>query len=51
MTDWLVVCSIWTMCAMCAFLFIRGASPQVRRAGAHPSREPAPLAQRDFSAH
>jgi hypothetical protein len=31
MEKWLVVAGIWTMCAMCAVLFIRGATCSVAR--------------------
>jgi hypothetical protein len=32
MSMWMVICSIWAMCAMCAVLFIRGAHPHVESA-------------------
>ncbi|MBV8628174.1 MAG: hypothetical protein JO371_09945 [Paraburkholderia sp.] len=31
MEKWLVVCGIWTMCALCAVLFIRGATYSATR--------------------
>lgn len=31
MEKWLVVAGIWSMCAMCAILFIRGATCSVAR--------------------
>jgi hypothetical protein len=31
MEKWLVVAGIWTMCAMCAVFFIRGATCSVAR--------------------
>jgi hypothetical protein len=31
MEKWLVVAGIWTMCGMCAVLFIRGATRSVTR--------------------
>jgi hypothetical protein len=31
MEKWLVVAGIWTMCGMCAVLFIRGATRNVAR--------------------
>ena len=33
-----VVAAIWTMCATCAALFIRGAAPSARRSERKPSR-------------
>jgi hypothetical protein len=36
-----VIISIWTMVAICAILFIRGASPRVERPAKPPQRRPA----------
>jgi hypothetical protein len=33
MSTWLIVLSSWSVCAMCAMLFIRGAHPYIERAG------------------
>jgi hypothetical protein len=38
MEKWLVVAAIWTMCAMCAVLFIRGAAGGTGRSERKPSR-------------
>jgi hypothetical protein len=38
MEKWLVVAGIWSMCAMCAILFIRGASCSVSRVPARVRR-------------
>jgi hypothetical protein len=31
MSNWTIVCSIWTMSALCVVFFIRGAHPHVKR--------------------
>jgi hypothetical protein len=31
MSTWMVISSIWAMCALCAVLFIRGAHPHLER--------------------
>jgi hypothetical protein len=36
-----VIISIWAMVAICAILFIRGASPRVERPAKPPQRRPA----------
>jgi hypothetical protein len=41
MEKWLVVAGIWTMCAMCAVLFIRGATCSVARETPDEPREPS----------
>ncbi|QYD69129.1 hypothetical protein KZJ38_01650 [Paraburkholderia edwinii] len=38
MEKWWVVAAIWTMCAMCAVLFIRGAAGGAARGERKPSR-------------
>jgi hypothetical protein len=38
MEKWFVVAAIWTMCAMCAVLFIRGATGGAGRSERKPSR-------------
>jgi hypothetical protein len=38
MEKWLVVAGIWSMCAMCAILFIRGATCSVSRVPADARR-------------
>ncbi|WP_186308630.1 hypothetical protein [Paraburkholderia sp. BCC1885] len=40
MEKWLVAAGIWTMCGMCAVLFIRGATRQVARTNADEQRAP-----------
>jgi hypothetical protein len=40
MEKWLVVVGIWSMCAMCAILFIRGATCSVARAPTDAQRAP-----------
>jgi hypothetical protein len=40
MEKWLVVAGIWTMCAMCAVFFIRGATSPVAREA--PDERPLP---------
>jgi hypothetical protein len=36
-----VILCIWTMVAICAILFIRGASPRIERTTESPQRRPA----------
>ncbi|WP_345815942.1 hypothetical protein AAGS40_16945 [Paraburkholderia sp. PREW-6R] len=36
-----VILSIWTMLAICAILFIRGATPRVERVAGTPESHPA----------
>jgi hypothetical protein len=40
MEKWLVVAGIWTMCAMCAVLFIRGATRSVAKETVDEHRSP-----------
>jgi hypothetical protein len=34
MNTWMIVCSVWAMCALAVVLFIRGAHPHVEGADA-----------------
>jgi hypothetical protein len=38
MEKWVVAAAIWTMCAMCAVLFIRGATSHAPRSARKPGR-------------
>ncbi|HEY3598864.1 MAG TPA: hypothetical protein VGL08_15285 [Paraburkholderia sp.] len=39
MEKWFVVTAIWTMCAMCAVLFIRGATSGMTRVSGRAARD------------
>lgn len=49
MNTWMVIGSIWAMCALCVVLFIRGAHPHVSRP--HDDRDDSRGSPADLNVH